>query len=56
METDRINFKDWNNKIEETEESKTKKIFYIFLSLIILFISLILLFTFIYHKRFKKDS
>lgn len=61
METDRINFKDCNNKIEETKKSKTKffnlkKVFYIFFSLFILFNSLILLLIFIYHKRFKKNS
>ena len=61
METDRINFKDWNYKIEEAKESKAKifnlkKVFYIFLSLIIIFNSLILLFIFIYHTKFKKNS
>ena len=60
METERINFKEWNSKILEIKESKAefcnfKKIIYIFLSLIILLNSLIVLFISFDHKNSKNN-
>ena len=60
METDKINFKDWNYKISEVKESKTdffnsKKYSFIII-IIILFNFLILLFIFIKHKKSKNNS